>query len=104
MATRCVYRARYFKTTCAAPNGDFTSTTQSAAVFGQIEYAFSDQWRLTAGLRYTDEEKTMDFFGWVGAPGDWWEPNPDGHLMREANGISVNAIFATFARQLQAWS
>lgn len=32
-----------------------------------------------------------------------WQPNPVGHLMREAYEISVNAVFPTFARQLQAW-
>lgn len=33
-----------------------------------------------------------------------WKPNPKGHLMREATGISINSIFPTFARQLRIWS
>ncbi|NES90766.1 nucleoside hydrolase [Okeania sp. SIO2B9] len=33
-----------------------------------------------------------------------WEVNPDGHWMREAHQISVNAIFPQFAEQLKNWS
>jgi len=33
-----------------------------------------------------------------------WEVNPDGHWMREAHQISVNAIFPEFAEQLKNWS
>lgn len=32
-----------------------------------------------------------------------WQANPDGHWIREANQISVNAIFPEFARQLRNW-
>lgn len=35
-------------------------TTKAKAVFGQLDYAINDQWSVTAGLRYTDEEKTID--------------------------------------------
>ncbi|MGA1423968.1 MAG: TonB-dependent receptor [Steroidobacteraceae bacterium] len=35
-------------------------TTKAKALFGQLEYSLSEQWSLTAGLRYTDEEKTID--------------------------------------------
>lgn len=35
-------------------------TTKAKAVFGQIDYKINDQWSFTAGLRYTDEEKTID--------------------------------------------
>jgi len=34
------------------------------ALFGQIEYDLTDEWLLTAGLRYTDDDKELD------APGD----------------------------------
>lgn len=34
--------------------------TRSYAAFGQLTYALTDALRLTGGLRYTDEKKTMD--------------------------------------------
>ena len=33
-----------------------------------------------------------------------WQANPDGHWIREANRISVTAIFSQFAEQLMKWS
>ncbi|NET47997.1 MAG: hypothetical protein F6K09_04565 [Merismopedia sp. SIO2A8] len=33
-----------------------------------------------------------------------WLANPNGHWIREAHQISVNAIFPEFARQLESWS
>ena len=36
--------------------------TESWAVFAQGDYALTDQWTLTAGIRYTDEKKEFD--GW----------------------------------------
>ncbi len=32
--------------------------TDSIAVFGHVEWRFTDDWRLTVGARYTDEERT----------------------------------------------
>jgi iron complex outermembrane receptor protein len=40
---------------------DYTQDTESWQAFGQVEFDFSDAWTLVAGLRYTDEEKTMNF-------------------------------------------
>ena len=40
---------------------DYTQDTESWAVFGQVEFDLSDDWTLIAGVRYTDEEKTMNF-------------------------------------------
>lgn len=34
--------------------------TRSYAGFGSATYAFNDDWKLTAGLRYTSEEKSID--------------------------------------------
>jgi len=42
-------------------DADYTQDTESWQVFGQVEFDLSDDWTLTAGLRYTDEEKTMNF-------------------------------------------
>ncbi len=35
------------------------NTTEAAAVFGQLTYPFLDNWRVTAGLRYSYEEKEL---------------------------------------------
>ncbi len=48
----------------AAPPGTFADEVmmqehESWAVFGQVEFELGDAWLLTAGVRYTDEEKTM---------------------------------------------
>ncbi len=40
---------------------NFKQDTESWQLFGQVEFDFSDAWTLIVGLRYTDEEKTMDF-------------------------------------------
>ena len=45
------------------PATTVTHDNTSVAVFGQADYALTDAWTLTAGLRWTDDEK--DFF----APG-----------------------------------
>ncbi|MGI9284917.1 MAG: TonB-dependent receptor [Pseudomonadales bacterium] len=42
--------------------------TTSAAVFGQIEYSFSDVFAVTAGLRYTDDEKDLEAIPGPGSP------------------------------------
>ncbi|MDH4386490.1 MAG: TonB-dependent receptor [Caulobacter sp.] len=47
----------------ANPSGDFvtalsTLETRSAAAFGQVDWSFTDTLKLTAGLRYTRDEKS----------------------------------------------
>ena len=42
---------------------DFDQEVESTAIFGQVEYAFSDRYNLIAGLRYEDEERSLDGFG-----------------------------------------
>lgn len=39
--------------------GHFDSDTTSQAVFGQVEYQFSDTWKFTLGLRYNEDEKDV---------------------------------------------
>lgn len=36
----------------------YSQETDSAAVFGHVEWRFSEDWRLTLGARYTSEERT----------------------------------------------
>ncbi len=38
---------------------DYVQEGESWAVFGQYEWRLGDQWKLTAGARYTEEEKTF---------------------------------------------
>jgi len=40
---------------------NFKQDTTSWQAFGQVEMDFADAWTFIAGLRYTDEEKTMDY-------------------------------------------
>ena len=35
--------------------------SKAYAVFGSGTYDFSDRWSLSAGVRYTDEKKTLDY-------------------------------------------
>ena len=42
------------------PNNLYALETTSWAAFGQLEYAFSDQVRLVAGLRWTEDDKDFD--------------------------------------------
>ncbi|MDP2325046.1 MAG: TonB-dependent receptor, partial [Gammaproteobacteria bacterium] len=42
-------------------DAQYTQDTESWDLFGQVEYDFADDWTLIAGLRWTDEEKTLDF-------------------------------------------
>ena len=49
--------------------------TESWAVFGQVDYSLTEQWTLTAGIRYTYEEK--DFKGADGTFYEAGEPFPD---------------------------
>jgi len=54
-------------------NGDYTFTrfiddnleTTSKAIFGNVSYAVTDALRLSAGVRYTEEEKEYDRFTYV---------------------------------------
>ncbi|MBR9910085.1 MAG: TonB-dependent receptor [Gammaproteobacteria bacterium] len=40
---------------------DYVQTTESTGIFGQYEYILSDLVKLSMGLRYTTEERTMDY-------------------------------------------
>ncbi len=60
-------------------DANYTQDTSSWSLFGQYEFAIAPQWTLVAGLRYTDEERKLDylnretsgfFTGVVGLPDD----------------------------------
>ena len=42
-------------------DADILQETESWSIFGQVEYDFAPQWTINAGLRYTDETKTLDY-------------------------------------------
>ncbi|MEH6581841.1 MAG: TonB-dependent receptor [Halioglobus sp.] len=42
-------------------NANYTQETESWSLFGQAEYSLSDSWTLIGGLRYTDEERELDY-------------------------------------------
>lgn len=55
------------------------NTTETWAFYAQGDYAVTDRWTITAGVRYTDEEKQIKFRDYTG--GDLWTYN------LPANGI-----------------
>lgn len=42
----------------------FDQDMDSWAVFSQLEYALSEQWKVIGGLRWTDESKSIDSLAW----------------------------------------
>ena len=50
-----------------AGNNGQTQVTESIAVFASVDWFVTDQWTITAGFRWTEEEK--DFVGGASAPG-----------------------------------
>ena len=42
-------------------DADYTQDTESWELFGQVEYDIAEAWAVIAGLRWTDEEKDLDF-------------------------------------------
>ena len=42
-------------------DANYDQETKSWSLFGQLEYALSDYWSVLAGLRYTDEERELDY-------------------------------------------
>ena len=43
--------------------------TESIAVFSQVEWDFSEKWRLIGGLRYTEEDREFTYIGSKGEGG-----------------------------------
>ena len=42
-------------------DANYDQETKSWSLFGQLEYALSDYWSVLGGLRYTDEERELDY-------------------------------------------
>jgi iron complex outermembrane receptor protein len=64
----------------------FSTTTESTAVFGQIEYDLADNLRLTAGLRWSREEKETSFNQYFSL---FENPNSSTVSLRDSLGIGT---------------
>ena len=82
-------------------NGFFANSafidSDTIGVYGEIEYSFSDQTRLTAGLRYSEEDKQLD----GGGSNFTGDVNGDGVVDRVVNTLIPNGaspvIIPTFS-------
>ncbi len=83
--------------------------TESYAAFGEIYYDISEQTRLTAGLRYTDDEKsirtrlvflTLADPSWQEADDDWQETT--GKITLDHYLSENSMLFASYARGYKA--
>lgn len=64
-----------FPAITGAPNGILdqpggTVETTSFGIFGNVRYGFSDQWAISAGLRYNEDDRELDFFETISAGGN----------------------------------
>ncbi|WP_374763264.1 TonB-dependent receptor [Yunchengibacter salinarum] len=86
--------------------GLYTIETESIALFGQADYAITPDLELTLGLRYTDEEKRMDFESTINGatgPGTGGErktsfDDVSGKVGLTYNVTPDNMLFASVAR------
>jgi len=62
----------------------YQQETESLGLFGHVEWSFADDWRLTVGARYTDEERT-----WTGCT----YSAEDGTLASFWNNIVIGGLF-----------
>lgn len=53
---------------------EFSTDTQSWAIFGQVEYEIAPEWTFTAGLRWTEDKKTHDYVNNLVAVPDVLQP------------------------------
>jgi iron complex outermembrane receptor protein len=56
----------------SGPIQPFTVTheAEAQAFYGELTYDFNDNWSMTLGARYTDEDKNMESFSWPPVVGD----------------------------------
>ena len=73
------------------------NTTESWAVYTQADYSITDKWMVTAGLRYTDEDKDIEYSDNAPClPGD-----PSGCFVdADGDGISDNDLTTKNIQQL----
>ncbi len=75
---------------------DYKQETESIAVFGQLDYALSDTFGLTIGLRYTTEDRSFDYINKFGdRDGDGDISNADGVLTNFLQELNAIGLFPT---------
>ena len=100
----------------------YNQETDSAAVFGHMEWRFTDSWRLTLGARYTEEERTWSGctfvaddgslagflnaqFGATLGPGDCGtiddDPNSPNYIFSVIGTPDVNNAFHVFTDTIE---
>lgn len=71
----------------------YEQDTESTGLFGQLDYAMSETFGITAGLRFTTEERSFDYINIFGdRNGDGVIDNDDGVLtnfLQELNGLGM---------------
>jgi iron complex outermembrane recepter protein len=74
------------------------NVTDSYAVFGQASYNFSEKWRVTAGLRWSEDEKDFRSVAW-GRRFDNWDT-----LHQDLNGNRVERYDVSTSESWDAWT
>ena len=78
----------------SGPGQAFTSAqdANAKAVFGEMTYDLSDLWTLTAGVRYTEEEKELTMLRWASEAGGAATPRLDNGIRQfgDINEATVN--------------
>ncbi|HET9447098.1 MAG TPA: TonB-dependent receptor [Steroidobacteraceae bacterium] len=87
----------------ANPNHDLQNAgalleADAHAVFGQVDWQFSDTWKTTVGLRYTEDEKVADeyrtrvvFLGNPALPFSFYSENATAHLEGKWDAVTGTA-------------
>ncbi len=75
------------------------AAAETNAIFVSGEYRFSDQWQISGGLRWTEDEKSQDRNGDVGyftfrADGPGWDFEPDGVILYFFEDYSAKGVHA----------
>lgn len=99
----------------------YEQETESRAIFGHVEWQFAEQWRLTVGARYTDEERDWSGctfvaedgslagflnaqFGTTLGPGDCGtiddDPNSPTYIFALIGGPNVNDAFHVYEESI----
>ncbi|RBP51639.1 TonB-dependent receptor [Arenicella xantha] len=75
-------------------------STRSVAIFGQTEYHLNDQLSLTAGLRYTDDQKELEVIPGPGssAPAAFIDAEDDYFSWELSANYALNNSWSTYAR------
>ena len=97
-------------TTITAVQTDFTQETDTWAVYGQVAYDISETLNINGSLRYTDEDKEIDYVALMAEGGPMYtlgnvvgfqtslESNWSGHLGLDWRVNDNTLVYAKFAR------